>query len=177
MKRLHDNSCIRAITRLGVYALSFSVVANQALPAQQSRARLVFDSVHKELSIMASLTAQTRREQSRCVTRWRSERNNGILTITLLAIGPSEYAFSDSVNLWLYHTRVPWDTTMKARICGDSLPDIHSHVADNGVLDSPSELDEQAALKHPAPFRVLLWVLPGQQMGLGLYGIHELRRP
>src|SRR5688500_3901242 len=101
---------------LALFALLPSLVS-----AQPTGIRLNTDSVIHELSVMATVSFQTRAEQSRCITRWRMERANGRLTISILAIGPAEVAASDSTQIWFYPSRVPWDTAFVPRVCGDSL--------------------------------------------------------
>lgn len=162
-------------TLLGLFLLGHLISAEAQTPTVFADAKypvtIHSDSVRRELSVMALLSYHQRREQSRCVTRWTMERTNGQLAITLLALGPAEVAWSDSTNLAFYPASVPWDTTFRVRVCGDSLPDIHSHMADNGALYTPSERDWETAEHHPAAFRFLLSVIDSTRYRLTLYGL------
>lgn len=141
------------------------------LLAQPTGIRLNTDSVISELSVMAAITHQLHTEQSRCITRWRMERNNGRLTISVLALGPAEVAAADSVQIWFYPARVAWDTSFVPRVCGDSLPDVHSHIVNNGYLFVPSDIDSATAARHPAPFRLLMSVIDSSRMSVRVYGV------
>lgn len=154
-----------------VFALAWSASAAQTVTNPRYPVHLHTDSVRKELSVMATVSYHLRREQSRCVTRWRMERTGGELHITLLALGPSEVAWSDSLNVAFYPTRTSWDSTFATRVCSDSLPDIHSHIVDNGMLYDPSEVDMETAQRSPALFRFLMSVPDSANYRLTLYGM------
>ena len=129
------------------------------------------EAVRRDLDVMASVSWHLRREQSRCVTGWTLGRRAGQPFLTLHHLGPSEVAYSDSLNLWVYRTAVPWDSTYRLRLCGDSLPDIHSHVVANGYEGDPSPRDLETAFAHPALFRLLMVVKDSVTYRLVVYGM------
>lgn len=141
-------------------------------PAKVAPVRLDISAVMPDIAVLAGLSWRLGTEQARCVTKDRVERGeNGVVTITVLAIGPAEVAVSDSMHVWVYPSRDARGE-MKPQVCGDSMPGIHTHLPINGELNPyPSDDDEYSLTIRPrVRYSILVVVADSDHAAVGVYG-------
>lgn len=167
-------SCIRAITRLNLYAITrrkrellhimaaafWTVVPAPGTSQMHSPAILIGGRVMLTLDSIAALAWREELEPGACVTQWEQTRD----TIRLLNIEPGDLA-----------ERHPGTLRWNGSMCGDSLPSMHGHILHLGHWTKPSPPDWILAtdtVRKRAPFHLLLLIgTRGEMAGLIPYGV------
>lgn len=116
--------------------LSANTVTAQTPVLLSARAVHVLDS-------LASTSRSARVETAACVTGFTAD------PFVISQLGPASYIAADSVSM---HAK------SSTGLCAVGVPTVHTHVAKNGILMMPSEIDLASKLRSGAPFALIVAV-------------------